>query len=297
MPGEETLHGRANVDDRPSPGPSRFRPPRVARAFLGLSGLLLSGCGGHSPMPVDATSASTPAGAASGSLFLPKSVRVQAMWPNSEGTPEPIGLKINGSPQSIVHQAFEQAKTRHTEVTRSMEKRIAAFLADLARERDRLSETNTAVSVEYNEKVPEQSEAMSRTARSSLKHLSKARAQKTAADDWLREAHANRIVPIERSIQSLETDRSDAQQLLNSHISSLPQVLFAALPVPLKTWTTDIRGEEVISIPPGEPWVLWAEHRGTRWILNSDNLDASGKLSFDEKTGSTTGPSSILSKY
>lgn len=307
MTREEVVHRRNSLDDRSPLGAVGHGSLGIAGGFLGLSALVLGGCSGSSPMPGGVTSASatasptsetTPAGASSGSLFLPKSIRVQAMWPNAKGTPEPIGLKIHGSPQSVVHQAMEQAKTRHAEVARGIEKRIESLRADLASERDRLSDTNAAVSVEYNEKVPEQSEAMARTARNSLKHLSKARAQKTAADDWLREAHAVRIVPIEQSIQSLEAASREAQHGLNSHLSSLPQVLFAALPnPPQKTWTTDVRGEEVISIPPGEPWVFWAEHLGTRWVLTSNNLDANGKLSFDEKSGRAARPSSILSQY
>jgi len=278
--------------------PYRCWTPRVALALVALQSLIPTGCGEHATLPADATATSKPAGAVPGSLFSTKTIPVQAMWPNPNGTPEPIGLTINGSPQSAVHQALEQAKIKHAEIARSIERRIEAVRADLAKERDRLSETNATVSVEYNEKVPERSEAMSRTARSSLKNLSKARAQKTEADDWLREAHASRIVPIERSIHSLEAERSDAESRLNAHLASLPQVEFAALPrPPHKTWNTSRLGEDVLTIPPGEPWVFWAEHKGTRWRLNSSNLDANGKLTFNEKTGTAVGPSSILSQY
>ncbi len=278
--------------------PYRCWTARVALSLVALQSLIHTGCGEHATLPADATATSKPAGAVTGSLFSTKTIPVQAMWPNPNGTPEPIGLTINGSPQSAVHQALEQARIKHAEIARSIERRIEAVRADLAKERDRLSETNATVSVEYNEKVPERSEAMSRTARSSLKNLSKARAQKTEADDWLREAHASRIVPIERSINSLEAERSDAESRLNSHLASLPQVEFAALPrPPHKTWNTSRLGEDVLTIPPGEPWVFWAEHKGTHWVLTSSNLDANGKLTFNEKTGSAVGPSSILSKY
>jgi len=276
--------------------PSATVEPHTRRCPLVVSiaaTLLLSGCGADTAAPV---------GVARVSLFLPRNIRVQAMLKKQDGTPGPVMIEIHGSPVSVVYPRLEQAHAKHQEYAAKLVTQIEERQDDVIREQLRLEETNAAVSVEYNDMVPEKSEATARTARNPLQHLSQARARKTEADNWLRQAHADRIAPVERLIDSLQSQLEQLRLNLTAHHENLPNVLFAALPETPHTWKTNKDGEETISIPPGEPWCFWATYRleqqRVRWIQDSEDADGNGKLSFDETNtfdGAPSLPSSLNS--
>jgi hypothetical protein len=264
----------------------------VAWAALAIISTGVVGCSGD-------------AGGVGSSLFEQKRVPVQAILQTKGGTGRKLAaLAIHGCPAGVAHKAFTAAEKQHGQALQMLLKRIEAIDTQISTETDRLDKTGAAVAAEYNARVPSLTDSLETASRNPLEALSRSRGKKTDADDWLKQAHADRIAPINASISKMTSEKEGLVTQLQATKSSLSNQLFSALPAkPARSWKTDGEGRATLSVPASENWVVWADtivdSTHFQWFLRiPDDLDSSGTLTLDTENtfGGTSTMSSLFTK-
>jgi hypothetical protein len=277
-------HAATTASHSRSPWLALRRIATSNRTFTVVALLLLSGCNGFSGGDLSGDS---------NSLFGNSTIPTRAVVVTAGQRPYPLeSLPIYGSPASDVNRALAPIVARHLEEEKRLQADIEAGRNTLNEARELLASKESEVIEEYNTMVPKASENPSVRDRSALAAVSKLRAQKTKADEWYRGAVSERIEPVKSLVSMRERELTSLERQLAGLQSSFVEKVFRGLPAaPRKTWTTNTNGEVGLTVPNGEPWVVWASTsrqvmRGMteryRWIRHvPKDLDSNGALFLD----------------
>jgi hypothetical protein len=193
-------------------------------------------------------------------------------------------LRVHGSPKSAVKKCFSTVITQYEAELAEAQRRASDTIAKL---RDASAELDTAekeLTDEYATKRPQVADGPSATSRNPLRELSKVRAAKTKADEWLKESYAERVEPLKAVLKGLYQRKIADQMAIEFLQAGFKDRLFAALEsIPTedrRQWTTDAQGKSTITIPNDEPWAVWAEtsHSETVAWVTKRNIDAKHRL-------------------
>jgi hypothetical protein len=138
-----------------------------------------------------------------------------------------------------------------------------------------------------------------RSSRSELDELLAKRTQQQAADDRYKDLTAGlthleeKEKDAERQLNELKSQEQRLRSDLSSNSRIDPFDALKAIQGPKKRWTTDLDGIARVSLPAGQPWVLWASinHRWPngkvevyRWLVRApETHDADKTFYLDNK--------------
>lgn len=297
---------------------SRSQDPRPDRrttgsgrgAFLAISLIAplivawVAGCSGESAS--EATSGSQTSDSSQRSLFNPNHIPVRAVIITRGQTAYPLeSMRIFGCPYSDAHATLQAVRQDWEQDVTDVETAVAATETSLRDTRSVLASEEADVAAKHAALVPT-ADSIPENARNRAVLLAKARADKAKADEFFREAYADRIEPVKQTISALERQLRSQRSLLAETIASLADREFTALPEDaVQTWTTNEEGRTIISLPDASPWLIWAENTRFvaagrlsetefyRWALKvPDSLDGNGTLMLDN--GTLFGPHRLL---
>jgi len=246
---------------------------------LALAAMLLvsSGCGSGGT-----TAEKTSAGE---SIYGSSSYELLAVLVNKQSKASTLPtLRVHGSPKSVVKKRFSPVIAQYQAELAEAQRCASETIAQIEETTSELNSAERTLTSDYETMRPKESEGPAATARNPLRDLSKVRASKTKADDWFREAYAERITPIKAALKELYQRKISDQlaiQFLRAGFKDRLFVTLASIPEEdRKQWTTDPHGKATITVPNEEPWAVWAEttHSETVGWVTKRTIDATHRL-------------------
>jgi len=202
--------------------------------------------------------------AASDSLYGSSSYELLAVLVNKRNAATALPtLRVHGTPKSAVKKLFVPVIAQYEEELAAAQRRASDTIAEIQNASAELNAAAKKLTEEYATKRPQMADGPAATSRNPLRELSKVRAAKTKADEWYKEAYAERIDPLKAILKELY-QRTIADQLAIIFLrAGFKDRLFAALDVipeeDRRQWITDTQGKSMITVPNDEPWAIWAE--------------------------------------
>ena len=193
-------------------------------------------------------------------------------------------LRVYGTPKSAVKKLFLPVIAQYEEELADAQRRASDTIAEIQDASAELDTAEKKLTDEYATKRPQAADGPSATSRNPLRELSKVRAAKTKADEWYKEAYAERIDPLKAILKGLYQRKIADQLAIEFLRAGFKDRLFAALDAmpeeDRRQWTTDNQGKSTITVPNDEPWAVWAEtsHSETVAWVTKRNVDAKHRL-------------------
>lgn len=223
--------------------------------------------------------------AASDSLYGSTSYELLAVLVNKQSKASTLPtLRVHGSPKSVVKKRFSPVIAHYEAELAEAQRRASETIAEIEETTLELDSAERTLTSDYETMRPKESDGPHATARNPLRDLSKVRASKTKADDWFKEAYAERITPIKAALKGLYQRKIADQLAIQFLRAGFKDRLFSALAsIPeedRKQWTTDAHGKATITVPNEEPWAVWAEttHSETVGWVRKRTIDFTHRL-------------------
>ena len=300
---EQTIARPTARRDRPRSGSARASFTAIALVVM----VIVAWCAGcSSDSASDAPVAADSTATTRGSLFDSNRIPVRAVIVTRGQHVYPLqSMRICGCPYSDAYAALQPVRQDWEREVADIETAVAATETSLRETRVVLASEEADIAAKHAELVPT-ADSIPENARNRAVLLAKARANRAKADEFFREAYADRIEPVKRDISILEEQLRSQRSLLATTIASLDEREFTALErEAVQTWTTNEEGRTTISLPDASPWLVWAknarfiaagrfsETEFYRWALKvPDSLDSNGILMFDN--GTLFGPDRLI---
>lgn len=219
-----------------------------------------------------------------GTMSVP--LRVIVADKDQSAVPFP-SLSVAGCPANEVRRILRQAEQAYAADEQRLRNALEYCRTSLSAAQSRLDDERAELATEYNSAVPGGENEILKS-RNPLAALSKARAQKSAADETYKAALSSRIAPLEDNLKRGEQDVAAAEAELDHLRASFNDRLFESLPVnPVESWKTDKEGQATLAIARNEPWYVWAS--GTREVstklLAQGNQSGNGAFSMEVRRG------------
>jgi hypothetical protein len=229
----------------------------------------IAGCARPSVAPTSATVEDAAASTHTSDATGTRSLKVQAVVVTVGK--EPVKL-----PLMTIHGArLESLQTKVAAVVKekmgageAIQSKLTALESTIKDSKVRVTEARAAL-VAAEEKVrakwagaiPQEKDAPKESSRSELDALLANRDQEDTANDDYKEAMAA-LQPIRDTLRLAQSDLRRQEDEHGHLVAKLRQALqldsFDYLPPAERTWKTDTDGKVILTVPRGEPWILWA---------------------------------------
>lgn len=192
------------------------------------------------------------------SLFQSTTYPVTAVLVGKDQKPVYLeSLSIHACPTAEARKCFAIALTEYQHELGSIEDQITSTQKEIVVQQELKRTTEERLTEEYEALRP-RSLPSTTTARNPLKGLSKARADKDSADEWMEQQRLEHCEPIKARIAALEQRHAQMSGQLSLLKESLTTRLFNSLPAPKKSWKTGKDGRVDIDVTNDAPWTVWS---------------------------------------
>jgi len=245
-------------------GLSRHGPTLAPLAW----GVLLAAIAGCTRPTTESLSNATAAAQASDNTAT-RSLKVQAVIVTVGKEPVKLPLmNIYGARLESLQTKVAAVVKEKVEAGEAIQSKVKALETEIVKSKARVTEARTVL-VAAEEKVrdkwadalPQEKDAPKESSRSELDDLLANRDQEDAANDAYKEAMAS-LRPMRDTLRLAQSDLRGQEGELSHLMAKLRAALeldsFDYLPPAEKTWKTDTDGKVVLTVPRGQPWILWA---------------------------------------